>query len=46
MATVYKKTTFKALQASTARTPSEEEISKINQTLTNFVSFFKAKHLS
>lgn len=46
MATVYKKTTFNALQSIPARTPSAEENLKISQTLNNFVSYFKAKHLS
>lgn len=46
MATVYKSTTYKAVDTRTIQTADATKSSAISTTLTNFFNYFKTKHLS
>lgn len=45
MATVYKKTTYKELQNRSIEKVDTSTSSSISTVLTNFITYFKAKHL-
>lgn len=45
MATVYKKTTFKEIQNRNVQKVDETTKNEISNTISNFVTYFKAKHL-
>lgn len=46
MATVYKKTSYKEINNRTIEKTDVNTSNSINQTISNFVNYFKLRHLS